>query len=91
MALTTETSAAPACADPAALVVATLSLPSGRLLMVSRYRGEEELPAIMALMAKDLSEPYSIFTYRFFLHNWPELCFVVRVWARRALPHLWWA
>eukprot|EP01133_Synstelium_polycarpum_P005299 gene5299-6144_t len=24
----------------------------------------------------ELSEPYTIFTYRFFLNNWPELCFL---------------
>eukprot|EP00616_Rhizochromulina_sp_CCMP1243_P013627 CAMPEP_0118985166 /NCGR_PEP_ID=MMETSP1173-20130426/39365_1 /TAXON_ID=1034831 /ORGANISM="Rhizochromulina marina cf, Strain CCMP1243" /LENGTH=187 /DNA_ID=CAMNT_0006935871 /DNA_START=6 /DNA_END=567 /DNA_ORIENTATION=+ len=28
----------------------------------------------MALMDQELSEPYSIFTYRFFLHKWPGLC-----------------
>ena len=32
----------------------------------------------MRLMTKDLSEPYSIYTYRFFVHNWPELCILVR-------------
>lgn len=31
----------------------------------------------MSLVDRDLSEPYSIFTYRYFLHNWPDLCFVV--------------
>ena len=28
----------------------------------------------MEMIDKDLSEPYSIFTYRFFLVNWPNLC-----------------
>ena len=28
----------------------------------------------MEMVDKDLSEPYSIFTYRFFLVNWPHLC-----------------
>jgi hypothetical protein len=28
----------------------------------------------MAMVDKDLSEPYSVFTYRYFLHNWPGLC-----------------
>eukprot|EP01037_Dinobryon_pediforme_P046318 gene46318-59499_t len=32
------------------------------------------LPDIQMLVAKDLSEPYSVFTYRYFLHNWPQLC-----------------
>ncbi|GIL57303.1 hypothetical protein Vafri_12549 [Volvox africanus] len=30
----------------------------------------------MDLVDKELSEPYSIFTYRYFLHQWPHLCFV---------------
>lgn len=38
------------------------------------YKDESQLPLIMALVSKDLSEPYSIFTYRYFLHKWPELC-----------------
>ncbi|KAL4422100.1 hypothetical protein ABPG77_001568 [Micractinium sp. CCAP 211/92] len=31
----------------------------------------------MRLIDNELSEPYSIFTYRYFLHNWPHLCFLV--------------
>ena len=38
------------------------------------YTDESMLADIQALVSKDLSEPYSIFTYRYFLHNWPELC-----------------
>lgn len=30
----------------------------------------------MELVDNELSEPYHIFTYRFFLHNWPNLCFL---------------
>lgn len=46
---------------------------------VRRYSSTpEQLHAIMALMGAELSEPYSIFTYRHFLEGWPELCFVVR-------------
>jgi hypothetical protein len=36
------------------------------------------LPAIRALIAKDLSEPYSIYVYRYFLYQWGDLCFMVR-------------
>ena len=28
----------------------------------------------MSLVDAELSEPYSIFTYRYFLRNWPSLC-----------------
>ncbi|PSC69630.1 N-alpha-acetyltransferase MAK3 [Micractinium conductrix] len=31
----------------------------------------------MGLIDNELSEPYSVFTYRYFLHNWPHLCFLV--------------
>ncbi|KAJ9506562.1 hypothetical protein QJQ45_004619 [Haematococcus lacustris] len=30
----------------------------------------------MTLIDNELSEPYSIFTYRYFLHNWPHLCWL---------------
>ena len=39
---------------------------------ISTYRDEAQLDGIMALMAKDLSEPYSIFTFRRFVHGWPH-------------------
>ncbi len=35
-----------------------------------------QLAHIQGLIEKDLSEPYSIYTYRFFLNNWPKLCFM---------------
>ena len=35
------------------------------------------LPAIRALISKDLSEPYSIYVYRYFLCQWAHLCFLV--------------
>lgn len=41
------------------------------------YTDESWLDDIRVLVAKDLSEPYSIFTYRYFLHNWPKLCVCV--------------
>lgn len=34
------------------------------------------LNQIRALISKDLSEPYSIYVYRYFLYQWPELCFL---------------
>ena len=41
------------------------------------YENELQMPCIMRLIQKDLSEPYSIYTYRYFIHNWPHLCFMV--------------
>nr|XP_046914158.1 N-alpha-acetyltransferase 30-like [Dermatophagoides farinae] len=40
------------------------------------YKNETQMPDIMRLIQKDLSEPYSIYTYRYFIHNWPQLCFL---------------
>ena len=34
------------------------------------------LPAIRQLISKDLSEPYSIYVYRYFLYQWPDLSFL---------------
>ncbi|GAA50783.1 N-alpha-acetyltransferase 30 NatC catalytic subunit [Clonorchis sinensis] len=42
-----------------------------------QYRSEEDLQRIMPLISKDLSEPYSIYTYRYFIYNWPKLCILV--------------
>ena len=38
------------------------------------YTDETMINDIQYLVTKDLSEPYSIFTYRYFLHAWPSLC-----------------
>ena len=50
------------------------------------YESELQLPHIMRLMKADLSEPYSIYTYRYFIHNWPNLCFLVNI--NSSLPRL---
>nr|AEE62100.1 unknown [Dendroctonus ponderosae] len=40
------------------------------------YDSELQMPMIMKIIQKDLSEPYSIYTYRYFIHNCPKLCFL---------------
>ena len=45
-----------------------------KAIVYHSYSGEVELEAIMQLMQEYLSEPYSIYTYRYFINNWPELC-----------------
>jgi hypothetical protein len=42
------------------------------------YRGEEQLPEMASLIEQDLSEPYSVYTYRYFLCQWPHLCFLAK-------------
>ena len=41
------------------------------------YESETQMKDIMSLITKDLSEPYSVYTYRYFIHNWPKLSFLV--------------
>ncbi|SLM38752.1 ribosomal-protein-alanine n-acetyltransferase, partial [Lasallia pustulata] len=42
----------------------------------SLEKEKEFLPQIRELISKDLSEPYSIYVYRYFLYQWAELCFL---------------
>ncbi|VDM32940.1 unnamed protein product [Hydatigera taeniaeformis] len=42
-----------------------------------QYENESDLEKIVLLIAKDLSEPYSLYTYRYFIYNWPELCLLL--------------
>jgi hypothetical protein len=45
-----------------------------------QYTDEEtQMAPLMELIDKELSEPYSIFTYRYFINNWPSLCFLAHV------------
>jgi len=41
-----------------------------------KYKDENDMICLIELIEKDLSEPYSIFTYRYFINNWPQLCFL---------------
>ncbi|XP_075049365.1 N-alpha-acetyltransferase 30 [Mixophyes fleayi] len=53
--------------------------PEDSTIRYVRYESELQMPDIMRLITKDLSEPYSIYTYRYFIHNWPQLCFLAVV------------
>lgn len=37
--------------------------------------GEDELERVVELIREELSEPYSIFTYRYFVGQWPQACY----------------
>jgi hypothetical protein len=57
-----------------------LQLPATDGLRYVQYEVAKEhiyLRPIRALISKDLSEPYSIYVYRYFLNQWPDLCFMV--------------
>ncbi|KAK2770843.1 n-terminal acetyltransferase c complex catalytic subunit mak3 [Colletotrichum kahawae] len=55
-----------------------INIPPGDLNYIQYEHGLEAkyLPAIRSLIAKDLSEPYSIYVYRYFLYQWGHLCFM---------------
>ena len=40
------------------------------------YENEDQLDIMMELIENELSEPYSIYTYRYFVRNWPELTYL---------------
>lgn len=40
------------------------------------YESEDQLLELKSLMDLDLSEPYTVYTYRYFLNNWSKLCFL---------------
>ncbi|RCH84302.1 N-alpha-acetyltransferase 30 [Rhizopus stolonifer] len=46
------------------------------IIKYKQYESELQLPSIIHLIENDLSEPYSVYTYRYFIHNWPNLCFL---------------
>lgn len=54
-----------------------LSDSSAVAVEIRAYHDESDLPEIITMIAADLSEPYSIYVYRYFIHQWPGLCFVV--------------
>ncbi|PWN37360.1 acyl-CoA N-acyltransferase, partial [Meira miltonrushii] len=45
-------------------------------IRIAPYEGETQMQAIMGLIDGELSEPYTVYTYRYFLNQWPELCFL---------------
>ncbi|KAL7716579.1 Acetyltransferase C complex catalytic subunit MAK3 [Entamoeba marina] len=47
-------------------------------ISIEAYIDESQIDFIMELMKNTLSEPYSIYTYRYFLRNWPDLCFFAK-------------
>ena len=48
----------------------TRPLPAMDTITYRAYSGEHELPYIISLVQGELSEPYVVYTYRYFLHQW---------------------
>ncbi|GMT09242.1 hypothetical protein PFISCL1PPCAC_539 [Pristionchus fissidentatus] len=47
-------------------------------IRIVQYQDESQIGDVMRLITKDLSEPYSIYTYRYFIHNWPQFCLLAQ-------------
>ena len=48
-----------------------------RYVQYHSSKEKQYLSAIRKLISDDLSEPYSIYVYRYFLYQWGDLCFMV--------------
>ena len=46
-------------------------------LVYKTYPGESMIAPIMDIMKEELSEPYPIYTYRYFLNGWPDCTIIV--------------
>ena len=54
-----------------------LAAPDLQYIQYDPSKEEQYLPLIRSLISKDLSEPYSIYVYRYFLYQWGDLCYMV--------------
>ncbi|KAI9348474.1 acyl-CoA N-acyltransferase [Obelidium mucronatum] len=54
-------------------------LNSNHDLEIIQYSSEDHIFKIMNLIETDLSEPYTIYTYRYFLVEWPQLSFLAMI------------
>ncbi|KAL3475012.1 GAG protein N-acetyltransferase [Aspergillus californicus] len=52
------------------------SSPSLNYIRYSPTHEDTYVAAMRQLISKDLSEPYSIYVYRYFLYQWGDLCFM---------------
>ena len=48
-----------------------------RYLSYNESQETNYLAAIRQLISGDLSEPYSVYVYKYFLYQWGDLCFMV--------------
>lgn len=73
-----NTATTTSCEEPALPSQAMGELSAANINYVN-YQSEAQMPDIMQLIKKDLSEPYSVYTYRYFINNWSKLCFLVSI------------
>jgi peptide alpha-N-acetyltransferase len=47
------------------------------MIAYREYQGGDEIYIMKSMIDKELSEPYTIYTYRYFFKEFPELTFTV--------------
>ena len=57
-------------------MTSSLSLDTSSIQYRCYNNEQDDMHQISALIENELSEPYSIFTYRYFVNNWPNLCII---------------
>ncbi|GAD93277.1 N-alpha-acetyltransferase 30, NatC catalytic subunit [Paecilomyces variotii No. 5] len=62
--------------DAPASTTKPTTAPELRYVQYDSARENEYVAAMRQLISKDLSEPYSIYVYRYFLYQWGDLCFM---------------
>jgi peptide alpha-N-acetyltransferase len=45
-------------------------------IQMRNFKDEADLHTIISMIEKELSEPYPIYTYRYFVQKWPEQTFM---------------
>ncbi|XP_061390113.1 N-alpha-acetyltransferase 30A [Musca vetustissima] len=72
-----ETTSSSSSSSPSAVLNPTPALDLSNVhIEYKEYESELQMHDIMRLIQAELSEPYSIYTYRYFIYNWPKLCFL---------------
>lgn len=56
--------------SPSTLSFSPTPSPTMSSIVYRQYTGERDLPHIISLVEHELSEPYVIYTYRYFLNQW---------------------
>ncbi|KAI4718396.1 acyl-CoA N-acyltransferase [Aureobasidium sp. EXF-10727] len=64
-------------------------LPELHYIQYDPDKEAQYLTAIRELISKDLSEPYSIYVYRYFLYQWADLCYMVSILRIQILERDW--
>ncbi|RAH67754.1 peptide alpha-N-acetyltransferase MAK3 [Aspergillus aculeatinus CBS 121060] len=73
---TTTTTSTTTPTNPTTTATTTNTHTPLRYVRYDGAREDEYVPAMRQLISKDLSEPYSIYVYRYFLYQWGDLCFM---------------